>query len=609
MPVTNNKTRTTVFDSPLQQSKSTCLTKTRDIFVEVDSSELPDMRTKKGRKWAAENSITYKNKKTVVKLSKINGKYHIAIYIRVSLETELTTTFDSQLLAIKSALALLGYDDTNSIFFIYQESQSAFNGKHRPVLQKMYDAVEAGEINIVVYHEVDRIARDVNVASAIDSIHQKTGVDIFIVPLGRFLDMNRMEDQMFFYNFAIMAQMYSKAISGKATNSQKRRSTAGVKRNSTVPYGLKDKEIVSDLINGGRKVFALDTDIQDNYPAEFNNKAAVVKEIYRKYNDGQSLKSIARWMNNTIPTLIKRCEDKSKPEVQTKSWDDSTIRYMLKNPVYFGGSHYKGEIIKDANGDFLITNEPLVTSEYWINTQALLDSNTRNYKKRQVRHTRTMSPLHYIARCSCGGQLKRSTSEVRGTPFYALKCIVPTIDRSRCSGVSISQIQLEKEIFEYTKDILSEPEMLNYFIGSDIKAIGEISISPEEQGLIDDIAQLNLRIDAEQLDMVKQLLITEVGNMKSKLNKIRMSTNIVINKVKSNKLTVEAFEIAWNSEDKSDVNAILATIYKSIIISKSTIGTRELNLLKKDGWHVDPKRVTLEHHDGHKFGLDDPLLV
>jgi hypothetical protein len=282
---------------------------------------------------------------------------------------------------------------------------------------------------------------------------------------------------------------------------------------------------------------------------------------------------------------------------------------MLKNPVYFGGSHYKGEIIKDANGDFLITNEPLVTSEYWINTQALLDSNTRNYKSRQVRHTRTMSPLHYIARCSCGGQLKRSTSEVRGTPFYALKCIVPSIDKSRCSGVSISQIQLEKEIFEYTKDILSEPEMLNYFIGSDTKAIGEISISPEEQGLIDDIAQLNLRIDAEQLDMVKQLLITEVGNMKSKLNKIRMSTNIVINKVKSNKLTVESFEIAWNSEDKSDVNAILATIYKSIIISKSTIGTRELNLLKKDGWHVDPKRVTLEHHDGSKIGLDDPLLA
>jgi len=608
MSVTNNKTRTTVFDSPLQQSKSTCLTKTKDIFIEVDSSELPDLRTKKGRKWAEENSITYKNKKIVLKLTKINGKYHIAIYTRVSLEKELTTTFVTQLQAIKSALARLGYDDTNSIFYIYQESKSAFNGEHRPVLQKMYDAVYAGEINVVVYHEVDRLARDVNVASKIDSIHQKTGVDIFIVPIGRFLDMGRMEDQMFFYNFAIFAQMYSKAISGKATFSQKHRSEAGVKRNSTVPYGLKDKEIVSDLINGSRKVYALDTDVQDNYPAEYNNKAAVVKEVYRKYNDGQSLKSIARWMNNNIPTLIKRCEDKSKPVVQTTSWDDSTIKYMLKNPVYFGGSHYKGEIIKDANGEFLITNEPLVTLEYWINTQALINSNTRKYKSRQVRHTRTMSPLHYIARCTCGGQLKRSTSEVRGTPFFALKCTVPTIDKSRCSGVSISQIQLEKEIFEYTKDILSDPAMLKKFTSSNTKPIEEISISPDEQRVIDDIAQLNLRIDTEQLDMVKQLLITEVANKNAELNKLRMSTNIVINKVKNSKLTVEAFEIAWNSEDKSEINAILATIYKSIIISKSTIGTRELNLLKKEGWYVDPSRVTLEHHDGSKFRLDAELV-
>jgi hypothetical protein len=420
--------------------------------------------------------------------------------------------------------------------------------------------------------------------------------------------MNRMEDQMFFYNFAIMAQMYSKAISGKATNSQKRRSTAGVKRNSTVPYGLKDKEIVSDLINGGRKVFALDTDVQDNYPAELNNKAAVVKEIYRKYNEGQSLKSIARWMNDNIPTLIKRCEDKSKPVVQTKSWDDSTIRYMLKNPVYFGGSHYKGEIVKDANGDFLITNEPLITLEYWTNTQILINSNTRLYKARKIRHTRTMSPLHYIARCSCGGQLKRSTSEVRGTPFFALKCIVPTIDKSRCSGVSISQIQLEKEIFDFTKDALSNPTVLKLFIDSNTKPIDEISITPEEQRLIDDIAQLKLRIETEQLDMVKQILITEVANKNAELNKLRMSTNIIVNKVKNNKITVESFEIAWNNEDKSYINTLLSTLYKSITISKSTIGTKQLNALKKEGWFIDPSRVTIELHDGRKVGLDAELV-
>jgi hypothetical protein len=107
--------------------------------------------------------------------------------------------------------------------------------------------------------------------------------------------------------------------------------------------------------------------------------------------------------------------------------------------------------------------------------------------------------------------------------------------------------------------------------------------------------------------MVKQLLITEVANKNAELNKLRMSTNIVINKVKNNKLTLEAFESAWNSEDKSDINALLSTLYKSIIISKSTISTKQLNLLKKEGWFVDPSRVTIELHDGRKIGLDAEL--
>jgi hypothetical protein len=87
-----------------------------------------------------------------------------------------------------------------------------------------------------------------------------------------------------------------------------------------------------------------------------------------------------------------------------------------------------------------------------------------------------------------------------------------------------------------------------------------------------------------------------------------MSTNIIVNKVKNNKITIESFEAAWNSEDKADINAILSTLYKSIIISKSTISTSELNKLKREGWSVDPKRVTIELHNGDKIKLDAQLV-
>ena len=565
--------------------------------ITVEDMNLPKRRlTKLEREQLSKTSFTYEMKKKKVAKPVNNGKQRVAVYKRVSMLADQSVTFERQHQDNMAFLESNGINSTNSEIITFEESESAYQNVHRPVLQEMGEQARDGKFDHVAFYDIDRLARKTRVSAILDSIFKEAEVKVWVKTLGKSIDTNTIEGGIIWNIMSMMAENYSRQTSDRTIGGHKVRAAAGVKRNSTIPFGLKNKEIVSDLIGGIRNVYALDTDVQDNYPAEFNNKASVVKEIFRKYNDGQSLKSVARWMNDNIPTI------------KAASWDDSTIRYMLKNPVYFGGSHYKKEIVKDKNGEFLITNEPLVTLEYWIATQALIDSSTRLYKSRKIRHTRTMSPLHYIARCSCGAQLKRSTSEVRGTPFFALKCIIPTKDKSRCSGVSISQIQLEKEIFEYTKDILSDPDMLKYFVNSNTKPISDISISQDEQRVIDDIAQLNLRIETEQLDMVKQLLITEVANKNAELNKLRMSTNIVINKIKNSKITLEAFEAAWNSEDKSDINALLSTLYKSIIISKSTIGTKELNLLKKEGWFVDPSRVTIELHNGDKIGLDAELV-
>ena len=565
--------------------------------ITAEDMNLPKRRLNKLEKeQLSKTSFTYDLKKKKVVKIRDTGKERGAAYFRVSKLAKQSVTFERQNQEVFPFLESNGITSANTELVIFEEDESAYQNVHRPVLQEMAEQIIEGKFDFVAFYDIDRLARNTKVSAVLDRIFNEAEVKVYVKTLGKSIDTNTIEGGLIWQIMSLMAEHSSRQTSDRTTGGHKVRAAAGVKRNSTIPFGLKNKEIVSDLIGGIRNVYALDTDVQDNYPAEFNNKASVVKEIFRKYNDGQSLKSVARWMNDNIPTI------------KAASWDDSTIRYMLKNPVYFGGSHYKKEIVKDKNGEFLITNEPLVTLEYWIATQALIDSSTRLYKSRKIRHTRTMSPLHYIARCSCGAQLKRSTSEVRGTPFYALKCIVPTIDKSRCNGVSISQMQLEKEIFEYTKDILSDPDMLKYFVNSNTKPISEISISQDEQRVIDVIAQLNLRIETEQLDMVKQLLIGEVANKNAELNKLRMSANIIVNKVKNSKITVEAFEAAWNSEDKSDINALLSTLYKSIIISKSTIGTKELNILKKEGWFVDPSRVTIELHDGRKVRLDAELV-
>jgi site-specific DNA recombinase len=561
-----------------------------------EDMNLPKKRlTKLEREQLAKTSITYEMKKKKVAKNKNTGKRRVAIYKRVSMLADQSVTFERQHDEVITFLKSNGIDSTNSEIVVFEEAESAYQNKHRYVLQEMAEQTIDNKFDDVAFYDIDRISRKTKVSAVLDSIFKEAQVKVWVKTLGKSIDTTTIEGGIIWNIMSMMAEHYSRQTSDRTTGGHRVRANAGVKRNSVTPFGLKDKEVIVDSIGGLRKVYELDTDVQSNYPEEFNNKAAVVKEIYRKYNDGQSLKSIARWLNENIPTI------------KAKSWDDSTVKYILRNPVYFGGSHYKKQIVKDANGNFLITNEALVTLEYWTDTQTLINHNTRVYKSKKIRHTRSMSPLHYIAKCECGGQLKRNTSAVRGTPFYSLKCVVPTIDKSRCNGVGISQEQLEKEIFEYTKDILSNPELLKHFVNNNNQVETRV-VSKDEQRILDEINQLNSRIEIEQLDMVKQLLVTEVANKKAELNKMKMSSNIIINKVKNNNITIEAFEAAWNSDDKSDINALLSTIYKSIIISKSTISTSELNKLKKDGWFVDPKRVTIELHNGDKIRLDAQLV-
>jgi len=579
--------------------------------ITIDELNIPKKRlTKLEREQLSKTSFTYQMKKQNVVILSKNGKRIIAIYKRISHKTDQSVTFERQHMELMDFLKSHGIDinDPNVVVVVFQESESAYKNVHRPVLQNMVERILAGEFTDVAFYDIDRLARKQKVAAVLDHIFKEAEVKVWVKTLGKSIDTNTIEGGIIWNIMSMMAEQYSKQTSDRTTGGHKTRAKAGVKRNSVTPYGMKDIETTVASIGGIRKVYELDTDIQSDYPAEFNNKAAVVKEIYRKYNDGQSLKSITRWLNDNIPTLIKRCEDKSIPEVQTKSWDDSCVKYMLKNPVYFGGSHYKKEIVKDDKGEILITNEPLVSFEYWSNTQALLDANTRIYKSKKVRHTTSMSSLHYLAHCSCGGKLKRSTSATRGVPFYSLRCIVPTIDKSRCDGVGISQVQLEKTIYEYTKAIIENKDLYELIVDKNTKSNDDIAISAEEQKLIDEIELLNSEIEKQSIPKIKLAIQNEVANLNAELNKIRMSANIVINKVKNHKLTLEIFNEAWNKEDKHDIVSILGSIYQSIIISKSNKTTSQLNELKKEGWHVDPERVTIVFHDGTKVNLDAKLV-
>ena len=102
-----------------------------------------------------------------------------------------------------------GINSTNSEIVIFEEAVTGYQKNQRPVLQNMIEQINAGKFNVVAIDDIYRLSRNYKYLLEIDQIFKKASVRVFIVPLGRFLDMSRMEDQMFFYNLAYLSKKFS----------------------------------------------------------------------------------------------------------------------------------------------------------------------------------------------------------------------------------------------------------------------------------------------------------------------------------------------------------------------------------------------------------------
>jgi DNA invertase Pin-like site-specific DNA recombinase len=140
-----------------------------------------------------------------------NNNRSIAIYTHVACHhsADKSRGLEMQHQQIISCLNSNGINSTNSEIVVFEEVVAPYQKNQRPVLQDMIEQINAGKFDAVAFDDIDRLPRNSKYLSEVDQIFKKTGVDIFIVALGRFLDMSRIEDQMYFYHFAIMAQMCS----------------------------------------------------------------------------------------------------------------------------------------------------------------------------------------------------------------------------------------------------------------------------------------------------------------------------------------------------------------------------------------------------------------
>lgn len=169
----------------------------------------------------------------------------------------------------------------------------------------------------------------------------------------------------------------------------------------------------------------------------------VVQYIFREYLAGVGLSQIARTLTaNNIPSPSKRKElrgYKFENTVAAGYWHPTTIKGLLKNPVYTGDlvfSSYRAtmylslrdETIRDMAPKHVLKNhhEPLVSREDYEKAQLMLEAEEADRPPRTPKgeHLFPKNPYRNLIRCSeCGALMLYQQRNIKGkNPYVIYMC-------------------------------------------------------------------------------------------------------------------------------------------------------------------------------------------
>lgn len=330
-----------------------------------------------------------------------------AAYIRVSTDNQTELSPDSQIKVVQQYAKQHGYIIPKEYIF----RDDGISGRHadkRPQFNLMIATAKQkpAPFSAVLLWKFSRFARNQEESIFYKSMLRKNGVEVLSIsepmvdgPFGTLIErIIEWSDEY-----------YSIRLSGEV----KRGMTEKVERGGAVSipafgYSIKDKQYI---INP--------------------DTAPFVKKIFADYLNGVPMLKIAQNLN---ALKIKT--------TRGNLWENRTIEYILRNPVYIGKIRWnpKRRTSRNFNDpDIMIVDgqhEPIISNDIFEKTQNLLNEN----KKKHLPHTHTTVKeeymLHGLLKCSnCGASLSMA---VKGT---SLQCINYIHGKCRVShSISIKKI-------------------------------------------------------------------------------------------------------------------------------------------------------------------------
>lgn len=430
-----------------------------------------------------------------------------------------------------------------SIIEVYKEVVSGENIANRPMMQKLLNDVELNLYDGVVCVEIERLSRG-NQIDQVEILEVFKNSKTKIYTLQKVYDLTQEETDQEFFEFALfMSRREYKIINRRMQRGRLQAMNEGYFIAPVTPYGY-DKE------KQGRGFVLIP-----------NNEAPTVQNIFEAAASGKSVRSIAKSLNDR--GILTRRGGK---------WSETTIRQILKNPVYIGKINTK-QGSKDGRHSAIVSAD-------------LFDAVQRKDNKPKVKNSQELkNPLAGLLYCAlCGSVVCRSANGL-GVTVY--KC-----RNASCKNRSIVTKQVESALITELKAELTD---FNYILDN-----YEGALKNKRQEKEQNIADLEKSIAKQNKALAVACDMLEQGVYSVELFKERTA---VIEKTKAD-LTAQLDKLnkLVISEDIRAKKAV--PILSKVLDQYDTLTVKDKNaLLKKIVRRIEYKRIDKD------FSLDVDLLI
>lgn len=347
-----------------------------------------------------------------------------AIYCRLSQDrTGAGVVVERQERECRELAGSLGWE----VVRVYVDNDvSAYRKKPRPQYRELLAAVETGEVDAVLSWHTDRLHRSPKELETYIDVCEPRAVVTRTVRAGE-LDLSTASGRMVARQLGAVARYESEQTAGRTRAGKADAASRGAWNGGQRIYGY-ELVLPSERVPGGSALRVV------------SSEAEVVRDAARRVLAGESLRSIARALNEA-----------DKTTTTGKPWTGSALRKVLVRPATAGLRGSAGEVVGPGQW------APLLDEDQWRGVVALLTDPARRTTDRYTR-TYLGSGLY---RCGvCRGPLTGNTTAggSQGKRRAAYRC--RAADRDGVSHVVRDVERLDSYVVDVVVARLSKPDAL-----------------------------------------------------------------------------------------------------------------------------------------------------